>query len=112
MELPSWCGGIGVASDSNFVYDTEACDEVARSIYEEISSAIERGLSRLGMTPVFEDANGVVAVRVVDKKNLGTAYLELRGRVMLMRLVLFEDRLEEELPLSAPSRALRRPRRS
>lgn len=85
-----------MAPEYHFVYDTNASDEVARVIYAEITTAIERGLSRLGIEAVFEDSHGVLALRVADERNLGTAYLELRHCGMRMRIVLFEEHAGSE----------------
>lgn len=78
-------------SDQNFIYDVATSDEAARLMYLDIASSIERAFSRLGMQAVFEGSTGVIAVRVADERNLGTAYLELRDCEMRMRIVLFED---------------------
>ncbi len=86
-----------MAPEHHFVYDTNASDEVARVIYAEIATAIERGFSRLGIEAVFEDSHGLLALRVADQRNLGTAYLELRHCGLGMRIVLSEEDAGGEL---------------
>jgi hypothetical protein len=92
-----------MALDHHFVHDTNASDEVALLMYGEIASAIERGLSRLGIAAVFEGSTGIFALRVVDTQHVGTAYLELRDGGMRMRIVLLEEVTDEQFASSASS---------
>ena len=85
-------------SHHNFVYDTEESDNAARQMYADITSSIERELSRIGLVPVFDDTVGALAVRVANERHLGTAYFEVRDHVMRMRLVLFEEVTDDEPP--------------
>jgi aspartate aminotransferase-like enzyme len=86
-----------MGSEGDFVYETRACDEAASRMYREIASAIRRGLSALGLEPVFEDSTAVAAIRVVDERNLGTAYLEIRDCGIRMRIVLAPEQPEERV---------------
>ena len=60
-------------------------------MYDSITRVLERGFEQLGIETVVEDTFGVIALRIVDRSHVGTAYLELKDGNLRLRIVLVNE---------------------
>lgn len=68
--------------------DTE---EVSDNLGTRLQNDLKDGLASLGLELVVEDSIGVIALRVVNDNNVGTAYLEIRDGGLQIRVILAND---------------------
>jgi hypothetical protein len=89
------CTGVPMGETSHeSIYDFATSDRAMASVGRAFVVALERGLSQLGFQTVPEDSFGVIALRVVDRDHVGTAYVEFKDGTVQMRIVLLQDRGE------------------
>jgi hypothetical protein len=74
------------------MFDAKMTDAVMTALEHSVLDELSSGLERLGFAAVPEDSFGILALRVVDEKHVGTAYVEFRDGSLRVRIVLQQDR--------------------
>jgi hypothetical protein len=73
------------------VFDASELDAVSDLLGAAMMDTLQNGLRAVHLDVVPEDSIGVIALRVVDSRSVGTAYLEFRDGELQVRVVLHND---------------------
>lgn len=94
---------VGKIVQNRFVFESPDLEVLNSRVASGVLSELQRGLASLGFEMDPADSFGVIALRVVDARNVGTAYLELRDGDIELRIILQQDQDIETAPAASLS---------